>query len=604
MSISASYLVLAVLILRPLLKKAPRWISVLLWGIVALRLVCPFSIESVMSLIPNAQTVSPDIMTDNTPSVNTGIPIVNNTLNPIIGESFAPNPGDSVNPLQVWIPILASIWVLGMLALAVYAVVSYLKVKRSIGTAVLYEGNIYQSESVVSPFVLGLIKPKIYIPFNMNETDLPHVIAHERGHISRRDHIWKPIGFLLLTVYWFNPLMWLGYILLCRDIELACDERVVKGLDREARADYSQALLACSVNRRMIAACPIAFGEVGVKDRVKSVLNYKKPAFWIIIVAIVACVVVAVCFLTNPKNKDNSSDDVGADTPGTEETKKYGETDPEKLTPEQLSVMENCSQYFGLEFSNGLDVYVWQMAKGSYSFALFSHNDDLHTGDTFIASLETLLEKDLVLTTGLTVEAMRVVLSTYDVTAEQIHIVLGSCVYSSYIPEWFEHIEGEDIEEKRRIYTEYIWNMLFGNPTDDGGEGSDEISLIFHAPAYDWVTSYVPRVKMKGDKIYDADTEELLGSFATRTMNCFSALSQLKDYSADEAALADKLWIENRAFYEVTPATLKSDNGCVDLYYVMTQTDGRTLLVYGHYENGEKTGLIRWIFDLGKYSPW
>ena len=305
MSISASYIVLAVLLLRLLLKKAPKWITVVLWGIVAVRLVCPFSIESVLSLIPSAETVSPDIMMDRTPEINTGIPIINQVINPVISGSFTPDPGTSANPLQLWIPTFAVIWIVGMVALIIYTVISYAKVRRKIGTAVLLRDNIYQSENVVSPFVLGIIKPKIYLPFGMNEKDMEHVVAHEMAHIRRKDHLSKPLGFLLLTLHWFNPLMWLGYVLLCRDIELACDEKVIKELDHDARADYSQALLTCSVNRRMIAACPLAFGEVGVKDRVKSVLNYKKPAFWIIIAAIVACVAVAVCFLTNPPQKQD-----------------------------------------------------------------------------------------------------------------------------------------------------------------------------------------------------------------------------------------------------------------------------------------------------------
>ena len=308
MSISASYIVLAVLLLRLLLKKAPKWITVVLWGIVAVRLVCPFSIESVLSLIPSSEVVSPNIMTDKTPTINTGIPIINSALNPVISESFTPNPGDSANPLQIWIPVLTAIWIVGMVALLIYTVISYARVRRKIGTAVLYKDNIYQSENVVSPFVLGIIKPKIYLPFNINEKDMEHVVAHEMAHIRRKDHLWKPLGFLLLTLHWFNPLMWLGYVLLCRDIELACDEKVIKELDHDARADYSEALLTCSVNRRMIAACPLAFGEVGVKDRVKSVLNYKKPAFWIIMAAVVACVVVAVCFLTNPPAKEVNLD--------------------------------------------------------------------------------------------------------------------------------------------------------------------------------------------------------------------------------------------------------------------------------------------------------
>ena len=300
MSISASWIVLAVLLLRLLLNKAPKWITVLLWGIVAVRLICPFTIESVMSLIPSAETISPEIMMDATPEINSGIPVFNNFVNPVISESFAPDPVTSANPLQILIPVLSIVWLVGIAGMLLYTAISYFRVKRKIGTAVLLRDNVFQSENVVSPFVLGIVNPKIYLPFNMNEQDMSHVIAHEQAHIRRKDHWWKPFGFLLLTIHWFNPLMWLGYVLLCRDIELACDEKVVKELNAEQKADYSQALLTCSVNRRMIAACPLAFGEVGVKNRVKSVLNYKKPAFWIIAIAIVASIVVAVCFLTNP----------------------------------------------------------------------------------------------------------------------------------------------------------------------------------------------------------------------------------------------------------------------------------------------------------------
>ena len=228
MSISASWIVLAVLLLRLLLKKAPKWITVLLWGIVAVRLICSFTIESVMSLIPSAETISPEIMMDATPEINSGIPILNNTINPVISESFAPDPVTSANPLQILIPVLSVVWVVGIAVMLVYTAISYFKVKRKIGTAVLLRDNIFQSESVISPFVLGLIKPKIYLPFGMNEQDMSHVIAHEQAHIRRKDHWWKPFGFLILTLHWFNPLMWLGYILLCRDIELVCDEKVIK----------------------------------------------------------------------------------------------------------------------------------------------------------------------------------------------------------------------------------------------------------------------------------------------------------------------------------------------------------------------------------------
>ena len=302
MSISASWLILAVLILRLVLKKAPKWVNVLLWGIVAVRLICPLSFESALSLIPSSETIPLDIEMAAKPTIDSGVPAINSVVNPVL-SSFAPPQHvlTSANPLQIWIPILNIIWLIGVGALLLYTAVSYWRLCRKVDTAVRYKGNIFQSENVSSPFVLGIIKPRIYLPFNMNGQDLEHVVAHEQAHIRRKDHWWKPLGFLLLTIHWFNPLMWLAYVLLCRDIELACDEKVIKELGNEQRADYMQALVACSVNRRMIAACPLAFGEVGVKERVKSVMNYKKPAFWVIIIAVIICVGVAVCFLTNPK---------------------------------------------------------------------------------------------------------------------------------------------------------------------------------------------------------------------------------------------------------------------------------------------------------------
>lgn len=302
MSISASWLILAVLILRLVLKKAPKWVNVLLWGIVAVRLICPLSFESALSLIPSSETIPLDIEMAAKPTIDSGVPAINSVVNPVL-SSFAPPQHvlTSANPLQIWIPILNIIWLIGVGALLLYTAVSYWRLCRKVDTAVRYKGNIFQSENVSSPFVLGIIKPRIYLPFNMNGQDLEHVVAHEQAHIRRKDHWWKPLGFLLLTIHWFNPLMWLAYVLLCRDIELACDEKVIKELGNEQRADYMQALVACSVNRRMIAACPLAFGEAGVKERVKSVMNYKKPAFWVIIIAVIICVGVAACFLTNPK---------------------------------------------------------------------------------------------------------------------------------------------------------------------------------------------------------------------------------------------------------------------------------------------------------------
>lgn len=445
MSISASYVVLAVLLVRLLLKKAPRWIAVVLWGIVALRLISPFSIESVLSLIPSTETVSPGIMMDTVPSIDTGIPVIDNSINPVINQSFAPEPGDSANPLQVIVPILTAVWVAGMVALLIYMVFSYVRVRRKIGTAVLYRDNIYQSENVGSPFVLGIFNPRVYLPFDMDEGDMPHVIAHEQAHIRRMDYLWKPLGFLLLTVHWFNPLMWLSYILLCRDIELACDEKVVKKLGHVERANYSQALLTCSVKRITIAACPLAFGEVGVKDRVRSVLNYRKPAFWIIVVALVACVVVAVCFLTNPvKDNTDQTEDIPTPTPT-----------PIVLSDKYKWLLEYCPEYFRIDASDGLDVYVWQMAANSYSFGVLPHKDTQRHG----------ISSELMELKATSADQMLAILSTYDLGEGNIHIVPWRHPLFGYIPDWSASEEGggsEDADEKTDEYIERVRNILFG----------------------------------------------------------------------------------------------------------------------------------------------
>ena len=301
MSISASWLIFAVLILRLVLKKAPKWVNVLLWGIVAIRLICPFSFESALSLIPSAETFPKKIISGPSFDVQSGITPVDNWINDYLGDRYFEGVTVPANNGNTIMTILTIVWTIGILLLVAYTVISYWRLHREIDTAVRYKDNIFQSENVSSPFVLGLIKPRIYLPFKLDGQDMEHVVAHEQAHIRRKDHWWKPLGFLLLTIHWFNPLMWLAYVLLCRDIELACDEKVIKGLSNEQRADYTQALVACSVNHRMIAACPLTFGEVGVKERVKSVMNYKKPAFWVIIIAVIICVGVAACFLTNPK---------------------------------------------------------------------------------------------------------------------------------------------------------------------------------------------------------------------------------------------------------------------------------------------------------------
>ena len=571
MSISASWVVVAVLALRFCLKKAPKWVNVLLWGIVAARMVFPFSIESVLSLIPSAETISPTIMMEQSPSVQTGVPALNHVINPVISSSSTPAPGASANPLQIWIPILTGIWLFGIAALFLYSAVSYWRLHRKVCEAVILRGNIYQSEKVCSPFVLGIIKPKIYLPYHMDSREMDHVIAHEQTHIRRKDHWWKPLGFLLLTIHWFNPLMWLSYVLLCRDIELACDEKVIGKMGNAQRADYTQALVACSVDRRLIAACPLAFGEIGVKERVKSVMNYKKPAFWIVLASVIVCAVIAVCFLTNPigfqfdvsantivsvnhfdmRNADDPvsiemtpaqitelnsrlagvknckrSDKYAGLTPGyqisaqmqdgsyirisgyslsdntmvdiEQNGKRYAVSDRE--FQEYLSricaggdvsaafdlqpLRAQYPEYFDLDASAGLDVYVWQMAPDSYYFGLLPH----------AASPRDSTAQELLALRGASSEQMRYILAAYALDPDDIHVIPWQNPISSYIPEcWIVTENGESLEEKQAQYIQTVSAMLFGEGNtllhddypiydsivfDVDGDGIDEVCVL------------------------------------------------------------------------------------------------------------------------------
>ena len=303
-SLVAAVLILAVLMIRLVFKRAPKWLLCALWALAAVRLVCPFSIESVLSLVPSAEPVQPEIITSAHPAITSGIPAVDAIVNPPLAAAFTPSPAQSANPLQIWTFIAACIWLLGIAVLLLYAAISALRLRLRVRTAVRLEGNVYQSEFVQSPFILGVIFPRIYLPYGLPEDAQAMVLAHERAHLRRGDQLWKPLGYLILTAYWFNPVCWLAYLLFCRDIEAACDEKVVRELGEGCKAAYSRALLACSVPRKLITACPLAFGETGVKSRIKSVLNYKKPAFWLVLAAVIASVAVAVCFLTDPKRED------------------------------------------------------------------------------------------------------------------------------------------------------------------------------------------------------------------------------------------------------------------------------------------------------------
>lgn len=303
MGIAAGWMILGILVLRLLLKKAPKAICCVLWALVGIRLICPFSFESVLSLIPSAETLPQESLLASEPAVESGFEVLDNVVNPSFADSFRPNVGDSVNPLQVITFAASVLWAAGMAVMLLYALFSCFRLHRQVETAMRLEGNLWICDTVDSPFIFGILFPRIYLPSDLEETQLACITAHERAHLKRHDHWWKPLGYLLLSVYWFQPLCWIAYFFLCRDIELACDERVVKEMGSEERKRYAEVLLGCSISRHIGAACPLAFGEVGVKERIKVVLHYKKPAFWIAGLAIVACAAVALCFLTNPVEK-------------------------------------------------------------------------------------------------------------------------------------------------------------------------------------------------------------------------------------------------------------------------------------------------------------
>lgn len=292
--IAAGWLILAVILLRVCLNKAPKWVRCMLWGIVAVRLICPVSLESPFSLMPRTGTVTPAVIPSLQPTVTEGAA----ATAPAGAASTAAASGAAV---QDWTHAAGILWLIGLAVLLGYAFVSWLWLRRRLREAVPWRENIWICDSVKSPFILGLFRPRIYLPSGGIGAEADYVIAHERAHLKRGDHWWKPLGFCLLAVYWFHPLVWAAYVLFCRDIELACDERVVREMDLPQRKAYSGALVSCGMQQRPVLVCPLAFGEVGVKERVNAVLHYKKPAFWLVLVAILACVAVAVCFLTDPK---------------------------------------------------------------------------------------------------------------------------------------------------------------------------------------------------------------------------------------------------------------------------------------------------------------
>ena len=465
MSIIAGWLVLAIVLLRAFFRKIPKWIMCALWALVAVRLLFPLPFESVFSLVPSVETVPQDIIYSQEPAIHTGIPTANAVINPVISDMFAPvddtamitdqetdmeltpeaaaDTGVTYSPIKVWTDVLGIVWAAGIGAMLLFALFSYLKMRRKTAASILYDyaytgaenrgfqGNskksgtpVYECDDIDSPFILGLFRPKIYVPSGMDAVTLRSVCSHETAHIRRKDYIWKPLGFMLLSVYWFNPLMWVAYILLSGDIEAACDEKVIENMDRHERAAYSQALLNCGKHERRFSVCPLSFGETGVKGRVKSILNYKKSAFWIIIIALSACVVVGVCFLTNPKKENEEK---GMDEK--EQVKKeQGNPSPNIYNPVVgiLTTSETDAKPYSEDKEIGGKIYVCT--------------------DTTVVNEQTKLSND----------SLRICLYS-DGT-----IGYTQPIYSSYAPMGKWYIEGNTLVIEEEMFTNYF-DIVDGN---------------------------------------------------------------------------------------------------------------------------------------------
>jgi len=382
-SITAGYLILAAVLLRLLLARAPKWIRGILWALVGVRLIFPFSLESALSLIPSAETVPQSVLAPGAvPAVTSGFPAVDGALNPVLSAALEPEtaPGAGVPLWRTLADGAWIVWLAGLGLMLLYAVISTARIRRSVREAVPgEEKGVWLCDAVRSPFILGVIRPRIYLPsLPLGGETESYLIAHEKAHLRRGDHLWKPLGFLLLCVYWFNPLCWLAYVLLCRDIELACDERVIRDLDRGQIADYSEALLRFSVPRRRIAACPLAFGEVGVKTRIRSALSYKKPAFWIVIAALLACVAAAVCLLTVPKKPEaDPAADPQTDERQTDERQTDGPQtgDPQSEAPQPADSVSYTFPSFG-QSDYAYRYFSAKTAEEMGSFELFPYDGE------------------------------------------------------------------------------------------------------------------------------------------------------------------------------------------------------------------------------------
>ncbi len=570
MAINGGWVALAVILLRPFLYKAPKYIRPVLWAFVGIRLIFPIKIESVMSLLPSSETIPPDIVYSKAPTIHSGVPFLNSTVNPIIEGALAPNPTESVNPVQVLLFIGSVIWLAGIAGMLVYSAASFIRLRLRVREAVWLYDNIYICDRVDTPFILGIIKPKIYLPSSMNDADRELVIYHEKAHLERRDHLWKPLGFLLLSLYWFNPVLWLSFILFCRDIELATDERVIRERGSDIKKEYSSALLSCSAPKKLLSACPLAFGETGVKTRIKSVLSYKKPAFWVVIVSLILCLAIAVCFLTNPKDKWKSEN---YGIVGTVAAAEYGGV-----------VFEVVTASINSEFPH-IEVKWINNTKKTLSYgepySLFKGDEELEVKENMAWELPlyTLFPGE---------EAHHVFnLDYYDISQN------GSYRLES----WFGFLEDSSTVQRYRAYVEFKIDRRYSFV----GKVYRGEELIFEDGMFSSVIftdKYIPEFKISDDNCH-LFTNMVVTSFSSAYWTDFGELEvyKLTKPTWDEI-LGNSLWDSGysaKALRENNLNAFRVINYKQNIQaYLLEQKNGDIYIAYGHTD----PFVIRWIFKM------
>ena len=558
MGIAASWIILAVLLLRLLLKKkAPKWVLCLLWALVAIRLVCPVTLESPFSLVPSGETIPAGIASSESPAIHSGISIVNSTVNPLLSKAFTPDPAAGANPLRIAVDLGAFLWLLGAAALLLYGGVSFLRLSKTVAASIPLDHRgkapVLVCDDLASPFILGVIRPRIYVPSGLSKETLGHVLAHEQAHLRRRDHWWKPLGFLLLAIFWFQPLCWAAWFLLCRDIEMACDERVIRGMTAENRAAYSESLLACGRKTRTIAACPVAFGEVGVKERVKSVLHYKKPAFWILIVALLGALLLVVFFLTNPRRQPIDPGSLQIVSANTLDSR-FGDPVDAELSREELDELR--SRLASVHFEDANDSF--EGLTPLYSLTVDTKN------------------------------AGKLTFAVYDAAGEKIAMQCEKGTYPVRDAAFAGYLDKICAAKQRaaavKTFTAAIVDIENGAVLVRPSEGSSELrsSNVFTIPTQHFASSYAPKI---GDVVEIEYNDYILETYPAMLDQIYAVRVLPSQDSKDDSSLDPEIL---RAKYPE--------------YFDLPTEDGLTVYVWQIAAGSYDFGLLPGIIDQVKWS--